>query len=97
MDLFVHQKNKTDRDVALKVLTDALPILENCEWNNDALFAALSAYSAETGIKKGAVMWCVRIALTGKESTPGGATEMAALIGKEESLKRIKEVLTRLQ
>lgn len=97
LDLFVHQKNKTDCEVAKTVLTAAIPVLENTEWKNDALFAALSALSVELGVKKGAVMWCVRIALTGKESTPGGATEMAELIGKNESLKRINEALERLK
>ena len=97
LDLFTHVKNKTDLAVAKTVLQAALPVLQKVDnWNNDELFAVLSALSVELGIKKGAVMWCVRIALTGKESTPGGATEMAALIGKEESIKRILEALERL-
>ena len=94
--LFEHAKNKTDATVARAVLAAAIPALGGCEWTNDAIFAALCDVTAALGVKKAAVMWCVRIALTGRTVTPGGASEMAVLLGKEESLRRLDATLARL-
>ena len=67
------------------------------DFSNDALFAALSAYVSETGVKTGFVMWPVRTAVSGKQMTPAGATEIMEVLGKEESLKRIRKGIEMLE
>ena len=68
--MYTHKKMKTNAETSLKVLKDVLPILEAQEdFSNDALFAALSAYVSETGVKTGFVMWPVRTAVSGKQMT----------------------------
>ena len=57
---------------------------------------ALVAFGEQNGYKKGQVLWIFRIAITGAQSTPGGATEMAELLGKEETIRRLKESLARV-
>ena len=75
-----------------------LPILEQQEsYDNDSLFAALGAYASEKGYKVGKVMWPVRVALSGKQMTPGGATEIMQILGKETSLKRIGTAIAALE
>ena len=59
------------------------------EWTNDALAAALVTWGKERGLKTGTVMWPVRIALSGLEATPGGATEIAEVLGRDETLRRL--------
>ena len=96
--MYVHKKMKTNLETSLKVLKDVLPILEAQEdFSNDALFAALSAYVSETGVKTGFVMWPVRTAVSGKQMTPAGATEIMEVLGKEESLKRIRKGIEMLE
>ncbi len=69
-----------------------LPILEKQEdYTNDALYGTLLEFIKEKGYKNGYVMWPIRTAVSGKQSTPGGATELMELLGKEESLQRIKK------
>ena len=83
----------------MKVLTDVLPLLEKvdaAEWNGAALFELLKAYAAEQGFKVNLVMWAVRIALSGKAMTPAGATDILDVLGKEESLKRIRAGIEKL-
>lgn len=90
-ELYVHKKMKTNRETCLKTLEEVLPILEHQEdYSNDALYEALSAYVTEQGVKTGFVMWPIRIAVSGKQMTPAGATEIMEVLGKEESLKRIR-------
>ncbi len=97
LELFVHQKNKTDKDTAKKLLSAALEMLETAgQWDNDTLFQALSALAEKEGVKKAAIFWCVRIALAGRMNTPGGATEMAVLLGKQTSIERIRQSISRL-
>ena len=84
--MFVNQKWKTDATLAAKLLPDLIA-LAGSEW--DTLHDALNAYAEQNGYKKGQVLWIFRIALTGAASTPGGATEMATLFGKKESLRRL--------
>ena len=75
----------------------ALPLLENLEtWSNEGLFEVLKAFAQEQNFKTGTVMWPIRTALSGQETSPGGATELAALLGKDESLRRIKLGLSKL-
>ena len=63
---------------------------------SDALYAMLSKYVEEKGVKNGYVMWPVRTALSGKQMTPGGATELMEVLGKEESVRRIRDGISRL-
>ena len=91
-ELYVHKKMKTTRESSLETLREVLPILEAQEdYSNDALYEALSRYVTEKGIKTGFVMWPIRIAVSGKQMTPAGATEILEVLGKEESLKRIQK------
>ena len=97
-ELFLNKKNKiADFDTPKTVLTEALGILSALDaFDNDTLFAALSPLSEKLGLKTGAVMWCIRIAVSGLSATPGGATEIMEVIGKAESLSRIKAALAKL-
>ena len=75
-----------------------MPRLEAQEdYTNDALYAVLTAYVEEKGYKNGYVMWPVRTAVSGKQMTPGGATELMEVLGKEESLTRIKKGIEKLE
>lgn len=90
--MYEHKKMKTDMDSSLKVLKEVLPLLEAQEdYSNDALYTMLCDYAAKNEYKNGYVMWPIRTAVSGKQMTPGGATELMALLGKEESLKRIRK------
>ena len=93
LDLFVNAKWKTDRDLAKKMIPD---LTELCENSFDSLHDGLVAYAEKAGYKKGQVLWIFRIAITGAQNTPGGATEMAALLGKDEVIKRLKICTDRL-
>ena len=96
-ELYTNKKNKIDAAGSLSVLNDVLPILEAQEdYSNDALYAVLLAYAEEKGFKNGYVMWPIRIALSGKVMTPAGATEILELLGKDESVKRIKAAIDKL-
>lgn len=97
VSMYTHKKMKTNEETSLKVLKDVLPILKEQEdYSNDALYSALSGYVEREGVKNGYVMWPVRTALSGKQMTPGGATEIMEILGKEESLKRIQDGISRL-
>ncbi len=89
--MYCHKKMKTNGEKALEVLKEVLPLLEAQEdFGNDALFELLKKYVEEKGVKVGYVMWPLRTAVSGKQSTPGGATELMEIFGKEESLSRIR-------
>ncbi len=91
VQMYAHKKMKTDKASSLSVLRELLPILEaSRDYSNDALYETLSAYVAEKGYKNGYVMWPVRTAVSGRQMTPAGATEIMELLGKEESLRRIR-------
>ncbi len=98
IEMYRHKKMKTSPESALEVLKEVQPIFEAQEdYSNDALFAALKAYVEQKGCKNGYAMWPVRVAVSGKQSTPGGATEIMELIGKEESLQRISAAIEKLE
>ena len=79
-------------------MKEVLPVLEAQEdYTNDPLFASLSAFVKEKGYKNGYVMWPLRTSASGKQSTPGGATELMEVLGKEESLRRIRLGIEKLQ
>ncbi len=97
-EMYVHKKMKTTKESSLQVLQDLLPILEEQEdYSNDALYSVLSRYVEENGVKNGYVMWPVRTAVSGKQMTPAGATEIMEILGKEETLVRIKKGIQLLQ
>ncbi|RDU24262.1 glutamate--tRNA ligase [Anaerosacchariphilus polymeriproducens] len=89
--MYTHKKMKTNSETSLTVLKEVLPILESQEdYSNDALYSVLLKYIKENDYKNGYVMWPIRTAVSGKQMTPGGATELMELLGKEESVARIK-------
>ena len=96
--MYTHKKMKTNAETSLEVLSDVLPLLEAQEdFSNDALYATLLKYVEEKGVKNGYVMWPIRTAVSGKQMTPGGATELMEVLGKEESIARIKKGISMLQ
>ena len=96
--LYTNKKNKTTPESCLEVLKDCLPLLEAVsDWNNDQLFAVLKDYAASKEKKAGAGMWAIRIAVARQGVTPGGATELMEVFGKEESLDRIRLAISELE
>ncbi|MBQ9437461.1 MAG: glutamate--tRNA ligase, partial [Lachnospiraceae bacterium] len=97
-DLYVHKKMKSTVESSKAVLEQVLPVLEgHGEYANDSLYALLTGFAAEKGYKNGQVLWPVRTALSGKPTTPGGATELLELLGKDESLRRIRLGMEKLK
>ena len=95
--LFENKKNKTSAEQAKQILPVVQECLQNQEdFSNDALFTSLSKLAEQLNIKVGALMWIVRIALTFTQATPGGATEILEVLGKDESLKRIEAAIKNL-
>lgn len=97
VQMYTHKKMKTDADSSLQVLRDVLPLLEAQEdYSNDGLYQTLLRYVEEKGVKNGYVMWPIRTAVSGKQMTPAGATEIMEVLGKEETIKRIKKGIEKL-
>ncbi|MBO7339631.1 MAG: glutamate--tRNA ligase [Lachnospiraceae bacterium] len=97
-EMYTHKKMKTNSETSLQVLKDMVPILEAQEdYSNDGLYATLCKYVEEKGVKNGYVMWPIRTAVSGKQMTPAGATEIMEIIGKEETLKRIQKGIELLE
>lgn len=98
-ELYTHKKMKTNDEIALSSLQAALPVLEGLsDWSEGAIHDALMALVGELGIKNGQLLWPVRTALSGEATSPGGAMELADILGKEEALRRIRtgiELLTK--
>ena len=89
--MYTHKKMKTTEETSLAVLQEVLPVLEaQDDYSNDALFATLKEFAASHEYKNGYVLWPIRTAVSGKQNTPGGATELMEILGKEESIARIK-------
>ena len=97
ISMYTHKKMKTNPETSLTVLQEVLPVLEAQEdYSNDALYETLLGFVKERGYKNGYVMWPIRTAVLGKQMTPGGATELMELLGKEESLNRIRKAIEKL-
>ncbi len=96
LELLVHKKSKSTLESSQQVLSDFLNILEDTEWNDDAIKAAMVDYAEANELKNGTVMFPIRIAVTGQSVTPGGTVEVLRYLGKEESLKRLQHSLDRL-
>lgn len=98
VSLYAHKKMKSTPESSLAVLRELLPILEAQEdYGNDALYELLKNFAAEREYKNGTVMWPVRTAVSGKQMTPGGATEIMEILGKQESLARIRAAIGKLE
>ena len=96
--MYVHKKMKTNEESSLEVLKELLPIFEALDdYSNDSLYNTLLDYVAKKECKNGYAMWPVRTAVSGKQMTPAGATEIMEVLGKEESLKRIRKGIEKLE
>ncbi|MDE7044125.1 MAG: glutamate--tRNA ligase [Acetatifactor sp.] len=96
--MYTHKKMKTDRASSLEVLKEVLPILEEqSDYSNDGLYQRLLQYVEAKGCKNGYVMWPIRTAVSGKQMTPAGATEIMEVLGREESLARIRKGIEKLE
>jgi len=96
-DLFTHKKMKTDSAVAKTALEAIIPIYKEAEvWDNDSLYAAAVDCGKALGFKNSQVLWPIRTALSGKPSSPCGASELCVLLGKDESMKRLQMGLEKL-
>ncbi len=97
-ELYTHKKMKTNPENSLESLKAILPVLEGLsEWNQDAIHTALFDLIAKLEVKNGIILWPLRTALSGKQFTPGGGVELAYLLGKEETLARIKKGIEKLR
>ena len=97
VSMYTHKKMKTNPEISLEVLNKILPVLETQEdYSNDALYERLCAFAKENGYKNGQILWPIRTALSGKQMTPAGATEILEVLGKEESVKRLKAAVEKL-
>ena len=98
VEMYTHKKMKTSKESSLEVLTELLPLLEEQDdYSNDALYQTLVSYVEKKDCKNGYVMWPVRTAVSGKQMTPAGATEIMEVLGKAESLARIRKGIEKLQ
>ena len=96
-EMYTHKKMKTNPENSLELLKEVVPVLEaQDDFSNDALFETLKAFATEKEYKVGYVMWPIRTAISGKQNTPGGATELMEVLGKEESLSRLKAGIEKL-
>ncbi|MBR6355280.1 MAG: glutamate--tRNA ligase, partial [Alphaproteobacteria bacterium] len=97
-ELYINKKMKTDTDIACKALELVLPVLSGVtDWNNETLFETLKGVAVASEMKNGQILYPVRIALSGQETTPGGATELACVLGKAETIKRIENAINKLK
>lgn len=97
VSLYENKKMKTNPETAAKALQLVLPVMESIsDWTNENLFNTLKETAVANEMKNGQILYPVRIALSGKETTPGGATELAHILGKDETLRRIKAALAKL-
>lgn len=95
--MYTHKKMKTNPEISLEVLEKILPVLEETEdYSNDAMYELLCGFAKENGYKNGQILWPIRTALSGKQMTPAGATEILEVLGKEESIQRIKAAIEKL-
>ena len=96
--LFTNKKSKTDSEVSARMLQAAIPALETLpQWTQDVVHDCLISLAESLGVKNATLMWPVRIAAAGKQVTPGGAVEICHILGKEETLRRLRLGLSKLQ
>jgi glutamyl-tRNA synthetase len=98
VEMYRHKKSKCDPEISLTILKETRPVLRDLAiWDNQNLYLALKDFASEHAYKIGTVMWPIRTALSGVLTTPGGATALAEVIGKEETLRRIDAGIKKLQ
>jgi glutamyl/glutaminyl-tRNA synthetase len=98
IELYTHKKMKTNPENSLTALQEIKPVLENLtSWDHDTIKPALFNLIAKLEIKTGKILWPLRTALSGKKFTPGGGIELAELLGKDESLRRIQVGIEKLE
>ncbi|SFL10373.1 glutamyl-tRNA synthetase [Lachnospiraceae bacterium KH1T2] len=96
--MYTHKKMKTTPEISLEVLKELVPVLEGTDdYSNDALYALIKEYVEKKGCKNGQALWPLRTAVSGKQMTPGGATELMEVLGKEETLARVKAAIAKLE
>ena len=96
--IYTHKKMKTNPEIALQALKAVRPMLETIDpWTEQQLHDKVMEFIPTTGLKNGQMLWPLRIAIYGRESTPGGAFEIAYLLGREETLKRLDDSIARLE
>ncbi|MCK5812515.1 MAG: glutamate--tRNA ligase [Clostridiales bacterium] len=97
-ELYFHKKMKCDYEVAVIVLPQVISIFEKLtSWDHDAIYQSLVNLANNLEYKNGKVMWPVRVALTGKSITPGGAIDIADILGKDITIKRLKDAMDKLE
>ena len=96
LELFEHKKSKSTIESSKQMLEQALPILAQVQWDRDSITEAMKTLAEKLEVKNSVVMWPVRIAAAGVAVTPGGCAEVMVLLGREESLRRIKYAYSRL-
>ena len=97
-ELYVHKKSKTDLPGSLETLKKLLPVFEGLEnWDDETILKTMTDMAEAEGAKNAKIMWPVRIALAGKAVTPGGAVEIARILGKEEALRRLRIGIEKLE
>ena len=95
--LFTNKKSKTDSEVSKRMLEAAVPALEAlADWTQDSVHDCLIGLAERLGVKNATLMWPVRIAAAGRQVTPGGAVEICHILGKEETLRRLRSGLEKL-
>lgn len=97
-DLYTHKKMKTNPENSLDSLKQVLPVLEAVsDWTMENVHDAVFAKIQELGVKNGLLLWPLRVALSGKAFTPGGGIELCDVLGKEESIRRVKDAIAKLE
>ena len=98
IEIYVHKKMKTNYEISISSLEKALPVLKSLEiWNLDTIRDSISKLIEEMGIKNGPMLWPIRTAVSGKSFTPGGAYEIAEILGKDETIQRIEIGIEKLK
>ena len=96
--LFTNKKSKTDAEVSMRMLEASIPALENVtDWTMESVHETLAQLREKLDVKNATLLWPVRIAAAGKAVTPGGAVEICAILGKEETVKRLRTGLDKLR
>ena len=97
VECYTNKKSKTNSEVSLDMLQKVLPKLEELSaWTNDAIHDMLVSFAEELGVKNATLMWPLRIAVAGKLVTPGGAVEICHILGREETVRRVKAGIAKL-
>ena len=96
-DFFTNKKSKTNPEVSQSMLEAAIPVLETLPlWTDESIHNALVSLAETLGVKNATLMWPVRIAAAGKLVTPGGAVEICRILGRDETLRRLRAGLEKL-